>query len=365
MSRANPSKAVRMKTAQVRILALLNTALLVACADATPVARCYELKELRRLGQEERLTDAPDSTAAMAGVLGDVRGVVAGPGDVVFVLDRSTHSIVGFRPDGSIERVIRGGEGEGPGEFRLPMHLASTEHGLSVVDYDLKRITEFDWDGKVLRLTQALTPRPWRHLIRGDTGWITYGAGGSSADPAFHMVNLTNGSVTPGPPLPVEEQAFGTSVGVDFGAGGEILINTARPGVWISYHNGNWMRRGSPLYPQDRAPLTEQTAPQQFRVTPAQHTAGGIATIGDSIVLQGITSLPRPFDWSNPPRRDEYVDAIGVFSHDGRHLATLDLPAGLVTAFLASDRESGRFFLPAREPFPQAVEYTLVQCAAR
>jgi hypothetical protein len=137
------------------------------------------------------------------------------------------------------------------------------------------------------------------------------------------------------------------------------------PAFWGTYEVlcwGCWTRRGTPLFPEDRPPLTEQTAPNQFRVTPAQHTAGGIAAIGDSIVLQGISSLPRPFDWENPPRRDEFVSSLGIYRVDGEHLATLPLPQGVVIAFLDADQKTGRVFLPTREPGPQAIEYGLTEC---
>jgi hypothetical protein len=152
-------------------------------------------------------------------------------------------------------------------------------------------------------------------------------------------------------------------VGLVFGVGGEMLVNTGRPGVWMVYSNGTWLRRGKPRFPEDRPPLTEQTGPQQYRVTPAQHTAAGIATIGDSFVLQGIGSLPRAFDWNNPPRRDEFVSSLGLYLRNGEHLATFRLPPGVSTAFLTSDRETKRFFLPTTEPYPQAIEYALELCA--
>lgn len=296
-------------------------------------------------------------------MLGQIRGAITGPDSLIYVLDRYWAKIVAFRPDGSVERVILGGEGEGPGEFVTPIHLTTTDEGFSVLDYQLHRVTEFSWSGDVEAIHRMQSRSPWRHLIHGDTVWIAYSSGGPSNDPIFYRLLSSGEPLDSGPPLPDEDRPFGTTVGLARGPAGAVLITSARPGVWISHAGESWSRRGHPLYPETEPPLLDRIGAQQLRLTPAQHTAAGLGVIGDSIVLQGIQWYARPFDWDDPPARDELHHAVGVFRVTGEHLATIQLPDGISSAYLYSDPASGRILLDTVDPYPQVVEYELVACS--
>lgn len=303
-----------------------------------------------------------EPTLANAGVLGDIRGAVVSPRGELFVLDRYAHQVVVFDTAGTVRRVVRGGGGDGPGEFRLPMHIAQTQGGFSVVDYDLRRLTEFDWVGTLLRTVRLQTPAPWKHVVRGDTAWIAYSHPDSSAGPVFHRVDLVTAEVAAGPRLHPEDQPYGVSVGMALLADGRVLVNTARPGVWMEQHGEHTYRRGVPLYPHDRPPMTEEIGPRLSQVTPAQYTSSGLVVLADSIVLQGILSLARPFDWDDPPERDEYVRSLGVFRRDGSQVATVQLPPGALTQYMAADAARERVLLPFSDPFPHLREYRLAPC---
>jgi hypothetical protein len=334
----------------------------VACSDArTDTAQCLVLEELNRFGSADAALSADSVDHS---ILGDIRGAVRSPAGEVLVLDRFAHHIVGFDRDGTVTRVIRGGRGEGPGEFMLPMHLTATDRGMAVIDYDLRRITEFDWSGDLLRVTRSETPAPWHLILIGDTAWITYSDLGLSTSPIFIRVDLPQESIIAGPSLESEDQAYGLTVGAWRTADATLLVSTARPGVWMEFAAGATLRRGSPLYPEDAPPITEQVAPRQYRVSQSQHTASGLAVIGDSLVVQGVFSLSRPFDWNDPPRRDEGTQAVAVFDRHGRHVATLPLPPSSRTRFMSADRNTGRLFVPVAEPYPQVIEYQLLECLA-
>jgi len=343
------------------------TALLGAMSCATPnrTPACMELKEVRRFGDREVIPYNLDSIAiaAGAGVLGQIRGAMIGPDSLVYVLDRYWAKIVAFRPDGAVERVILGGEGKGPGEFETPIDITEADRGFSVLDYGLIRITEFSWSGALLAVHRLQSRPPWRHVIRGDTVWIGYSSGGPTDGPMFYRVRVTGEPLDSGPPLPEEDRPFGTGLGMATSPSGELLVTSTRPGVWYSETRGSWSRRGRPLYPSTPPPAVEQTGPQQSRVTPAQQEAAGIGLLGDSIVLQGFYSLPRPFDWHSPPARDEFRHAVAVFRIDGQHVATIYLPPGVSTGYLFSEPASGRILLDTSDPYPQVIEYRLLGCA--
>lgn len=104
--------------ATVSVLIMLSAGHAFAQSDVT-----YVLREVRRYGQLE--DDRPHP--AEGPVLGSLRGVAQGTDSTVYILDRAFYKIAWFRPSGSFGGVILGGHGAGPGEFRLPVHLAMTE----------------------------------------------------------------------------------------------------------------------------------------------------------------------------------------------------------------------------------------------
>lgn len=339
---------------------LITVLLLSACSEPASTAACISLQEVRQLGHGELLRTGLDDRAINAGggVLGNIRGAVPGPDGLTYVLDRYSQKIVVFDSTDSVTRIILGGEGSGPGEFRLPIHLTATASGVSVLDYELRRVTEFSPAGELLRLTTIDAPHPYRHLVRGDTVWVTHASQGPDA-PAFYRVTLGAGRVEEGPPLSPEDQPFGTAFGAALGRSGALYVTTKRPGVWMVLQNGKWLRRGSPLYPDVTPPVVERVDARNIRVAPSQRGAFEIGVIGDSLIVQATSSYPRPYDWNDPWRRDEASYALDVFSIDGEHLTTLALPPRVVPIQMYVGRESGRILLQRSDPFPQVVEYRL------
>lgn len=337
---------------------ILSTLAVSSCGESDAGAdTCFELGELRRYGEES----APEGSELASGVLGEVRGIAIGPYGDRYILDRSWQKIVMFDSLGEYKNVILGGEGQGPGEFILPMHLTATDRGISVIDYELVRMTEFDWSGSLIDTKRLDVSGPWRHLVRNDTVWI--GRSGSSAPTAPFILRTTrNGQrVSDSPPLAEEDRSYGLAPGLAWTNEG-LLASTRRPGVWMELYSDAWLRRGAPLFPTDPPPLEEVTGPRQSRVTPAQHNATSIGLLGDSVVVQGFSSLPAPFDWNNPPARDAYVPYLAVFKRTGEHIATLDLPRGAVPLHLFVDSQAERIFVPVNEPFPQVIEFVLRSC---
>lgn len=359
---------VSQRTCRGHVLAVVLAAILGACATEADSPACFTLEEVTRYGHANVETVGLDARGieAGAGVLSNIRGVVVGPTGAVLVLDSSWQKIVVFAPGGSVERVILGGEGQGPGEFVLPIHVTGTEGGISVLDYDQLRISQFAWSGELRSIEPIDVARPFRHLRRGDTLWVTRsGGGGASTGPIVYTVVRPNATMIEGPPLDAVDQPFGLSVALAAGADGDILVTTARPGVWMSRTgSGTWERRGSPLFPEDPPPIEEQIQPRLTQITPSQYAASGIGKVGDSLVVQGWTAFARPFNWDDPPGADEIAHSLGVFSPEGRHLTTIRLEAGVSSTYLHVDPPSGRLFLHAMEPFPQVVEYRLAVCDA-
>lgn len=80
-----------------------------------------------------------------------VFGAATLPEGGIAVLNQSSREILVFEPEGSLRLAI-GGEGEGPGEFRLPTSMMVRDGSVHVWDRRLGRATAFTPDGSVERV---------------------------------------------------------------------------------------------------------------------------------------------------------------------------------------------------------------------
>lgn len=146
MRRARPAPPIRPARPALAPPVLLAT--LAACgggdavvgvirADSAGVEIVTSPPEDRPLAwtfeEELRLGGADDGPESFSSVNFDQVGA-DGAGDL-YVLDRPSHRVVVFGPDGSHLRSM-GAEGEGPGELRFPLSLAVREDGTAAV-FDL------------------------------------------------------------------------------------------------------------------------------------------------------------------------------------------------------------------------------------
>ena len=69
--------------------------------------------------------------------------------DLVVVLDVGLREVSGFDAKSGAQRFTLTARGEGPGEFRRPALLVSTENGFAVLDHATSRLTAFDATGRM------------------------------------------------------------------------------------------------------------------------------------------------------------------------------------------------------------------------
>lgn len=334
------------------------TLLVIACGDQRAPDVSVELTELRRHGVDALPENGLASRVAHvgAGVLADVAGIVTSP-DAVFVLDRDWKKIAVFGRDGHFQRVIFGGAGEGPGEFKLPVHLSRDDAGLlSVLDYELKRLSVFDEAGALVETIAVRGGGTLRHIIIGDTILVT--GHGEGSDPIVRGFNRNGTPLAPAPTQTPEDQPFGATVAISRGRTTRALVSTRRPGVWMQLDGGEWSRTGQPLFP-DMPPKSTTIRDGMHAEIPAQAEGVSIAELDDGVVLQGYMRFDRPFTWEDPPGRDEIQYFLAVFDPGGRHLDTVSLPPGVNSYCMHVDPTTNHVFLCANEPFPQVVEYEL------
>jgi hypothetical protein len=354
---------------------LFVCAALVSCGD-TPrrvgpwqgSAGTLSLQEVARYGWEEAPKSGwlpPEKSALGGGVLGRVTDVVQAPDSFVFVLDADYQKIVGFAPGGILWRVIAGGEGEGPGEFELPIDLAVDSPGrLAVLDVRLGRVTRFTREGELVGVTPLPEPRQG-FVLDGDTLW-TSRITGALAEQSLGERWLPGDSLTlldTFPTLLAPDLPYGGGGWIERCPDGRVLVGTRRPGVWMEYDAGAWRRRGDPLFPDMDPPLVERRG-GGVTVWAAQADVSGLACLPDGRVLQRFARYTEKFvPRQTPPPQEHFV---ALFERQGRLISGLRLDE-TVAAFgpFHVSPVTGHLFMTVSDPFPQVVEFELVHESAR
>lgn len=343
----------------VQAVALLTV--LLGCAGETPAGIELKLRELQRFGDE---TLSPADSSALdrhlgRGILADIAAIVADSSGTVSVLDRDWLKIVQFGPSGDFVHLVRGGSGEGPGEFLLPIHLTRGITGrLSVLDYELGRVT---WlaEGSEATVIPLNRGGLFEHEIVGDTILVTRPYS-NAHERAFVTLFSTEGdSIGASPLLPEEHRSFGAPRSISIGFNGTVLVNTKRPGVWMEGVGGKWRPRGTPLFPEALPPQEDTVSDREIRLTPSQVTASGIGATSDGMVVQGYQRYPRPFSWDDPPSRGDAEWHLSFFHPNGVYIASIQLPPGVETYCLATNPASGTIYLCSTDPFPQVIEFAV------
>jgi hypothetical protein len=134
------------------------------------------------LPSRDRALEAPSQTLFSVGVLEGAEhemfsqlSAVAFDGDGnLYVLDRGSHRVVVFDPDGGFRHTI-GRRGSGPGEFQGPIGLAVTGQEVAILDMANNAVVVFRRDGHYLRnIPFESGDRPGRQFGAHPLGGFVY-----------------------------------------------------------------------------------------------------------------------------------------------------------------------------------------------
>lgn len=356
-----------MKRPPILVALALLGPLMIACGEGSPDSGAsLALREVARYGWPDQPADTavlrPEERLFGGGMLGRVAGIVQAD-STLYVLDGDYRKIVAFGPDGSVRRVIAGGEGEGPGEFDRAVDLALDGRGrLAALDYDLGRVSFFSRDG-AFEGQMALPGSRYRLVATGDTLWTTRLVEADEARSLGERWWPDGTQIDTLPALPAADLGYGGGILLTTCPDGRVLVRVDRPGVWFEYDAGRWTRRGAPVYPDAAPPIVERNGPM-VSLIPGQALAGPLGCLPSGEVLQRYRRFVEPPtpDGDSLPAAEYF---LGLFARDGTPLARLPVDESRGLGAFEVSPVTGHLFLGLEDPYPVVVEYELVRGTAR
>jgi len=205
-------------------------------------------------------------TVYAADVLSNIADVAEGPDSTVYVADRDYQKVVVFQRDGTYDRVIVGGYGEGPGEFvRIRSISVSPDGRLAVLDEGNNRVSIFGPDDEVNTTFGVGSVIPLQIAFAGDTIFLLHWHGSDGrAIIAFSTEGDSLGSLIDLSARDVHFAEFGSAGVLAQGPAGTTLYAPAMPGQWtVLGQDGTAEHHGREMFPEvqgltlhdDRGPL--------------------------------------------------------------------------------------------------------------
>jgi hypothetical protein len=291
---------------------------------------------------------AHDDTAAHGGaMLSRITDAVDDSSGNVFILDSDYKKIAVFGPDGRLKRVIAGGYGSGPGEFKTPIALDLVADELYVYDHGLSRITVFDTLG-ALRRTIVDLPAPYKDiLVDGDT---LYATPLPAHEWGLHVIGLSDGSFSEKIELGRNDERFspdGMALFLGRNQSRQPIVGHMRAGLWYAQSSGDWILHGREVLPGSRA---------VERVQPAQIYGIGVV---ESYVAIAYSVMGNE---SSPEALKSFGVQFDFFTESGDYVATTTSDLGWTSVFEpATDGES--FLIAESDPFPRVRRVKLTHAA--
>jgi 6-bladed beta-propeller protein len=339
------------------IPALLGCVPLLGCSEvelqpplvgALPEAPLMTLVEEASYGIEG--VTVGDTATAGGGALAQIAKAVDLEDGTVVVLDQGFKKISIFGADGTFQRNILGGLGEGPGEFVFPTSLAvGPTRDIAVFDYRLNRLTLFSFSGEVIRTFLvprtkeiALTAGTVLGTYMPDPNWVawTHIIGGNETRPVMrvddaHAQFYPRGSI-----------ARVASAGTD-----RILVAHHRPGLW-TYWPGDGEWRGHELL----AGYESMTYPDGMVRTPGYSI--GVGQLSGGRVAIAYVQRDLPNDENEPIVVNHFIE---VFGPDGRSTGRVILGSRDIPSF-ATSKDGETVLVALADPYPRVVRYGLRPC---
>jgi hypothetical protein len=294
-------------------------------------------------------------------LLGAIRGITTRNDSILLVLDRDWAKVVIFEPNARVARVILGGRGSGPREFRLPVDLRiCSPDTLAVLDYTLGRVDLFSLKTDTVRNIRLQSYQPILHIVCTNTTiWGTSLVAPPDSGDLLTAFDMT-GRVIQTYPMPHSEVPWGSSQIRTTDRDGRVLLAAANPGVWYRFDSNGTERVGFPIYPNLKPPVLDRGPSGQLRLAPAQAFAVGIGAMPSGDVIIFYARFPHPFDWNEAAAENKPSYHAAIFpSAGGPPHGTVGVPVAPRNLYVHVSPVTGHVFLSADDPYPRVVEYAV------
>lgn len=339
-----------------RVRMLASVCCVASCGSnlpANPIREAsleFALEEIATYGTDVPLPDGSSQGAATFGG-GALARILAVREDVhgnVYVLDSDYKKVAVYAPDGDFTRLVIGGYGEGPGEFRLPTSFDVASNGeVFVYDYALQRLSVFDPAGHFQR--HYVLDRRLKDVLTTDSSIVgTIFAARENIVVAYSRA--TGERLEDYLSVTRDDRDFspdGVVARLGRAEDGGILVARHRPAKWHRYGERPTLARGLDAI-SNRPPWVEGDSELE-----AGHTLGIGRLEPDLVVVLYVRKVEDP----NYGRPGLFLD---VFRSAGQYLGTVQFPVNYANAFMTSIDGTSFLLSVDDPPFPRVIRYRLV-----
>lgn len=292
-----------------------------------------------------------------AGILGHISDfIVDSNTHELYVLDATQFKIAVFDTTGAFLRLIVGGAGDGPGEFRQPrsLTLLGTDR-VAVIDAGSRRISTFEKEGAFLRSFPVATGFPLQ-IASYDDGFavVKFVAGRGSLVVRLDSMGAVRDSTFAVLGRLADFVPFGEPGRLASNRSGGLVLAYPAPGLWAPVSFGSEPApEGEDLYPNVRGKM-ETVNGADLREVPLG--IRGYAELADGTrIIHAYHYMTAP---GNPPRSVSrswlfFFDATGGFR--GHLVLPVDHRWGTIAGFSGDD-----ILIAADEPYPRVLRYRVV-----
>jgi hypothetical protein len=313
--------------------------------EASREVRLARLVEVQRYGIPDQ--PASDSVRAGGAVLAQIAKAVDDDMGRVYVLDAGFKKIAVFSPRGTLDRVILGGHGEGPGEFKHPTSLWVTPDGgtIAVFDYSQGRVSLFDGVGEVIETH----PVPRAKDVALFEGRII-GTRMPGVDFILWILDTQSGRLWDSLRVDPGHSQFyprGSIARIGQDRNGAPLIGHHRPGLLLDWTSANPRFIGTEILGDREAKVFDGIA-----VSPGATV--GVGEQGDGSYL--VAYVKRDLSDDQRPGGNEHF--IEILSPTGLPRARVNLGEETITSFHGS-RDGTSILLSHHDPYPYVARYVI------
>jgi len=305
---------------------------------------------------DARKTLSPKERSLDGGVLASIGGLSVGNDGRLYVPDGIMHKIVVFNRDGSLSHVF-GGNGDGPGELRLPVRLTLGQNDdVFVFDMQTNRISVYNSRGDFK--TRFVLPGTSSVSLEWAAGVLWTDRSVAAGQPVLIGLDPTSGAVRDSLWVlsPQERDVVSHSHGPRLFSTGSVLYAASPiPGSWRVPTRPPQGPFGRPRFPQARGYTRTVGSMSGVRAATDGVTAFAVRSNGDAVMIY----THRTKLGERPGENVEEETVLEVIGRDGSSKGRMTIPKERVVHSMTVDGDD--LLIGFTEEIPQVWRVRLRQ----